>query len=852
MLKSVITCKYFIIGSKLAPVIAGSDSSVGSSIAVDFSGGVIYNPSASKSTDILFTQLALGEGPIYRINPNGPQDIEIDNKYIDDLVDFSTNTTKSELFIAKYSTGGTIVSPMSSFFPELITPVRLASPVVLKSGLSADPETPPVAASSVLFFPTAGSAGLAQTDTIRFRFNVTELKTQSAAGTEPGNLNLVAIIHPRSETQNINNYIAGGGFIVNSLVEGGMAVEFDVKIPNELRNNQGYRVSVLKLTEDIAEEGFIAEVEFVGFDEIKEVVFAYPRTAVAGYAIKSSDYRTGAIPNYTSLLKGMIVSVPSNYCQPILSTGEVDWRQIELPATGQLSAASNGYRTQKDPTTISTNTNILIYDGIWDGTFKKDWTQNPVWIIYFLLTDKVHGLGLPESSIDKYNFYTTAQYCDAVDPVTGYFTGVEGYADGTFRYKPNQYMTSIQDILLGIPEGTKVLERRFICDISITDSTKALDLIQAISSSFRSVLTVRGSKFCFIVDKENILPEAIFNDTNIQKDSFSTSGIREDELITGVEVSYIDFANHFKKTTIVLDAEEEVFNIEKRLSVDAVGCTRKSQALRLARYLLETNRSIRRRVQFRTSAEASDLSVGSIIGISQKSNNLDYGYGGIVIENSSIGQSNVTMQYISSPELTSSFFTNNTYPLSLKVFNNRSNKLSQYILSNNFSFSDTYIANDTISVSVAKVMTGINTFQPILSFSANNVPEYGDLWSLGYINPNSTYNNTSDKLFRINTLELLEDGTVAISASEYDSSILETSDTQISNIISTNIKSTNFTAPPPPVLQLSSIPTKTNEGVVLYNMLIGSSTDSSSYVNPISTVLQYGMVPFVIDIDAMD
>lgn len=852
MSKLVTTYNYFILGNRLIPVIEGSDTSMGSSIAIDFSGGVVYNPSASKSTDILFTQLALGEGPVYRINPNGPQDIEIENKYIDDLVNFSTNTTKSDVFIAKYSTGANTVSAMSSFFTESITPVRFASPVVLKSGLSADPETPPVAPASVLFFPTSTATGVAQTDTIRFRFNITELKTQSAAGTEPGNLNLAAIVHPQTETENINNYIAGGGFIVNSLVEGGMAVEFDVKIPNESRSNEGYRISVLKLTEDIAEEGFIAEVEFVGFDEIKEVMFAYPRTAIAGYAIKSSDYRTGSIPNYTSLLKGMLVSVPSNYSQPVLSSGEVDWRQIELPATGYLSAASNGYRTQKNPTTVSTDTNILIYDGIWDGTFKRDWTQNPVWIIYFLLTDKTHGLGLPESAIDKYNFYTTAQYCDAVDPMTGCFTGVTGYADGTFRYKPNNYLTSVQDILLGIPEGTKVLERRFVCDISITDSTMALDLIQAISSSFRAVLTVRGSKFSFIVDKENMLPEAIFNDTNIEKDSLSISGVREDELITGVEVSYIDFADHFKKTTIVLDAEEEVFNIEKRLSVDAVGCTRKSQALRLARYLLDTNRNIRRRIQFKASSEASDLSVGSIVSISQKSNNLNYGYGGIVIENSNIGTSNVVLQYISSPEITDSFFTNNTYPIALKVFNNRSNKLTQYIIDGSYSITDTYIANDTISISVSDIMTGVNSFQPFTSFSANNVPEYGDLWSLGYVNPNSTYNNTADKLFRINTLDILEDNTVSISASEYDSDILQNSDTEVLDITSAYSKSTNFTAPPPPVLQLSSIPTKTNEGVVLYNMLIGSTTDSANYTNPISTVLQYGLVPFILDIDATD
>ena len=45
------------------------------------------------STDIVFITSGLGEGPVYRINPNGPQDIEIQDNSIDDLIDFSDNTT---------------------------------------------------------------------------------------------------------------------------------------------------------------------------------------------------------------------------------------------------------------------------------------------------------------------------------------------------------------------------------------------------------------------------------------------------------------------------------------------------------------------------------------------------------------------------------------------------------------------------------------------------------------------------------------------------------------------------------------------------------------------------------------
>ena len=47
--------------------------------------------------------------------------------------------------------------------------------------------------------------------------------------------------------------------------------------------------------------------------------------------------------------------------------------------------------------------------------------------------------------------------------VTGNFIGVSGQADGSFRHKPKDQFTSVRDTLVGIPTGTNVLERRFIC-----------------------------------------------------------------------------------------------------------------------------------------------------------------------------------------------------------------------------------------------------------------------------------------------------------------------------------------------------------------------------------------------------
>ena len=66
--------------NKKVPVIRGAFGGGGGGGNQGFN----EDPNSLFSTDILFILSALGEGPLYRINPNGPQDIEIQDGNIDD------------------------------------------------------------------------------------------------------------------------------------------------------------------------------------------------------------------------------------------------------------------------------------------------------------------------------------------------------------------------------------------------------------------------------------------------------------------------------------------------------------------------------------------------------------------------------------------------------------------------------------------------------------------------------------------------------------------------------------------------------------------------------------------------
>jgi hypothetical protein len=845
--------KYFIkLNNKLVPLIYGASvESLGSTISASFQGSFSFNPNTSKSSDILFMQLALGEGPVYRINPNGPQDIEISDKYIDDLVDFTTNNTKTDVFVARYATGTKTQTPMPAFFSELVNPIRFSSPIQLKSGISTSEDTPAPLRTAIEFFPTSSSDELEPIDSIRFKFLVRELRSEQSFGVEPATLSILALVHDRDEIVNINSYIAGNGTIVNSIVEGSMAVEIEVKIPDELKSSRGYRVSLIKISEDVAEEGYISEVEALGFDEIRKEQYAYPRTALAGYAVKSTDFRTDELPTYTSLLKGLIVDVPSNYNQPILESGEVDWRQIELPTTGSFAPSVNGYRTQKNPNTLQTSSAINIYEGIWDGTYKKDWTENRVWIIRHIL---VNIIGVPEKNIDKYNFYNVAQYADAVDPSTGNFIGVDGFSDGSFRYKPNGYATEVSTALLGIPEGIAIKERRFVCGVSITDSVNAWNLVTSLAAGMRSIISTSGGRIRLIIDRPDALPVAIFNETNILEKSFKVSGTKEEDIPTGIEVAYINLLDHFRKTSVVLDSSDIVEeDRNSRIAIDAIGCTRKSEALRLGAYHLNTARNSKRRVQFSTSHEASDLEIGDIISVSNKISGLSYGFGGQVFNNSIVGGDRVRLEYYGYPEITSNVFTANSNPIVLKVFSQRNNKLEYYITNNSASFSSTGATasgSDVIEVTISSRLNHITkAFEANNKFSIETAPAKNDLWALGEINPSNIQEDTGGKLFKIEAITFNED-TIDIAATEYNSEIIANLDNSIGYSQGRLIGNQNYITPPVPVLNLKSIPAKTNEGIISYNMLISTTTDSTDYSVPITTFVRFGIVPNIIDIES--
>lgn len=1032
-------------------------------------GAPSEDPNSLFSTDILFLTTALGEGPLYRINPNGPQDIEIQDSAIDDLIDFETNTENTDKFKTLSTTGTNTQAPLDVFGEEIITPQQFASPVTLKKGNLAG-----LPASLVENQETSAQAW----DALKFFFVINSLQKILDNGDVKK--------HSVRFKITIKNRILTGDPFQDNIVEfernlsgkTNTPFKFTVKIniPEEDRSDAGYRFTVEKISNDDDSSSVNENLQLFGWFEVESAPQAYPRTAVIGYALKAVDEHQGGMPTFTSMVKGLLVKVPSNYNQPTLISGEIDWRHIEVSNTSRatsgyylqahafipqelsgtgaaanildeniditvssgtsfytsfsttITQANSGYNggqssgswnvirenagasgtaswtahvvndgatlrgtntnksldvfvndvkvvdlgseggswgpldlsagdkvkwscfggtggggtinrnqswtwtkdssdttigyiantgggtsgsgsTQKatitnnmadgkilsliPPTTgvteevliangasrsltadlasesaswsvkayvlpsgtssaiVKTVTNPQLYIGTWDGTFVYSWTQNPVWIIYDLLTNSTYGLGIPEDYIDKYKFFQVAQYCDACDHVTGQFYGVDSLADGSYRNKPRNYKTSIRETLVGLPVGTAVKERRFILDTSITDENQAMDVINGLAATFRAALVYSMGKLTFAIDMPDEFPVAMFNETNIKEGSFMISGTKESDIISGVDVSYIEPTNHFKRETVRIDSAEandgqERSTISNITSLDLQGVTRRSQALRFAQYQIAASKYQRRSVSFDTSTDALSLAPGDVISVAQQQTGVAYGYSGKISNNSpaSVGNnSNTYLEHFTSPTIDSTFFTANTGAIALRVISLEDDKLDLFLLSNtNF----TLTATDNVSTGIdqlivnpiAKFDKDSKAFQAISSFNINDVPKKGDLWALGEIeNSNNYYTGKAGKLFKITSISRDPDEeTIGISAIEYISNVYTDSDTFIDYTPTayTDILSP-LSQPPAPYFNFDARPTRRTDGSVQIDGRLTFRNEGLGYAQDIQT-----------------
>ena len=113
------------------------------------------------------------------------------------------------------------------------------------------------------------------------------------------------------------------------------------------------------------------------FSSATDIIFqqnAYPNTAHLALRLGAEQFPR--VPNRVFRLRGIKVKIPHN-------------ATVDL-ATGRIT-----------------------YSGTFNGTFKtdKEWTTDPAWILYDVLTNTRYGCSISEAKINKFTFKTVSEYC---------------------------------------------------------------------------------------------------------------------------------------------------------------------------------------------------------------------------------------------------------------------------------------------------------------------------------------------------------------------------------------------------------------------------------------------------------
>ena len=300
-----------------------------------------------------------------------------------------------------------------------------------------------------------------------------------------------------------------------------------------------FTVKVERVTEDSKSQRLQNNTVWSSYTEIIDTEFTYPNTALIGVKFDSEYFSN--IPARTYDLLGLRVKVPSNY----------------------------DTRTRK-------------YTGMWDGTFKTDWTDNPAWILYDVVTSKRYGLGnrLGEFGADKWTLYQVSQYCDQL-----------------------------------VPDGFGGQEPRFICNAWLTEQRSAYDVINDICSIFRAMPVWNGQQLTVVMDRPSD-PVWTYTNANVEKGEFNYTFSAKKARHNAIQVEYADKDNGYEKAIEYVSDDESIrrngLNVKK---ITAFGCTSRGQAHRTGLWLLQTEKLETKTVSFVVGAEGLMHVPGDIIKV---------------------------------------------------------------------------------------------------------------------------------------------------------------------------------------------------------------------------------------------
>ena len=293
-------------------------------------------------------------------------------------------------------------------------------------------------------------------------------------------------------------------------------------------------IKVVRVSADDGNARESSQTWWNSYTKIIDEKFRYPNSAIAYLRFDSRSFQN--IPSRKYLIRGIKVKLPSNAKVDISTT------QRRAVSDGSVETITNG------------NIGRVTYSGIWNGSFSAaTWCADPSWCLYNLITEGRYGVGLAESSLDKWDFYTISQYTNGL----------------------------VSDMKGG-------QEPRMLCNLLINSRDEVYNVIQQMTSLFRGISYYGAGSVVMVQDAPQDSQYLIGN-SNVIDGLFEYSGSSKKARHTCCSVAWQDYAALGEvQFEYVEDADAVAkYGIQEK-QLKALGCYSQGQAHRAGRWLLKS------------------------------------------------------------------------------------------------------------------------------------------------------------------------------------------------------------------------------------------------------------------------
>ncbi|EKB3797376.1 host specificity protein J, partial [Escherichia coli] len=305
-----------------------------------------------------------------------------------------------------------------------------------------------------------------------------------------------------------------------------------------------FNIRMVRETADSTPDQLQNKTLWSSYTEIIDVKQCYPNTAIVGLQVDAEQFG-GQQMTVNYHIRGRIIQVPSNY----------------------------------DP-------EKRTYSGIWDGSLKPAYSNNPAWCLWDMLTHPRYGMGkrLGAADVDKWALYAIAQYCDQT-----------------------------------VPDGFGGTEPRMTFNAYLSQQRKAWDVLSDFCSAMRCMPVWSGQTLTFVQDRPSDVVWPYTNSDVVVDDNgvgfrYSFSALKDRH--TAVEVNYTDPQNGWQTSTELVEDPEAILRYGRNLlKMDAFGCTSRGQAHRAGLWVIKTGLLETQTVDFTLGSQGLRHTPGDIIEI---------------------------------------------------------------------------------------------------------------------------------------------------------------------------------------------------------------------------------------------